>query len=164
MTNMSPKPWETWPHELPLKGEPAPHCEQYDLVKNYDFIREMGKEVRAKVLEEARKQLPRAHQGAIVLKGGCSDDFELYDSDTTHCEFRQEAFFRYMFPINEPDCYAMLNLQTGQSHLFVPPVTPAMARWNGPQHTEEWYVKRYGVNGCHNAGQMHEFIKQQGIA
>src|SRR4051794_31712877 len=75
--------------------------------------------------------------------GGSSEDFELYDTDTDKCVFRQESFFRYLFTINEPgtstaheltlswhrvdnvrivDCYGVIDLDTKESLLFVPAV------------------------------------------
>jgi hypothetical protein len=50
--------------------------------------------------------------------GGKSAQWELYDTDLEIAVFRQEAFFRYLFGVNEPDCIAVLDLTTKEAILF----------------------------------------------
>jgi hypothetical protein len=50
------------------------------------------------------------------LIGGRSSEFDLYDSDVVKCEFRQEAYFKYVFGINEPDCMGLLDLEVIHSN------------------------------------------------
>jgi hypothetical protein len=56
----------------------------------------------------------------ILLAGGTNLDFDLYDTDVSKCDFRQEAYFQYVFGVNEPDLFGVLDLERNESILFVP--------------------------------------------
>eukprot|EP00667_Euglena_gracilis_P008869 EG_transcript_8992 len=157
------RPWHAWPRELPRRGEPPPPLREYALMHDPAFLAAMAKEVREKVLAEACKAFPTIEGAAIVMKGGTSAEFDLYDTDVDKCEFRQELFFRYLFGLNEPDCYGVLDLQGGGAWLFIPDVSPSMARWNGEAHPPEWYTTRYGVQECHSTTLVASTLQNKGI-
>jgi Xaa-Pro dipeptidase len=157
-------PWLSWPREIPRRRDPLPPLREYQLIHDAAFIATMAKEIRTKVLTALRARIPAGEPAALLLKGGTSQDFDLYDTDVTKCEFRQEAFFRYLFPINEPDLYAALDLRTGAALLFYPAVAPDMARWNGPEHGPGWYRDRYLLEECHHVTDIAAVLHQKGFA
>jgi len=53
----------------------------------------------------------------IVLKGGTS--VVKYNTDREY-NFEQESNFRYLFGINYPDCYGMIDLNTHETSIFIP--------------------------------------------
>lgn len=63
------------------------------------------------MLQKAVAQGDIGAAGAVVLlAGGTSAQWEFYDSDTDADTFRQEAYFRYLFAINEPDCFGAIDV------------------------------------------------------
>ncbi|ETO05906.1 hypothetical protein RFI_31488, partial [Reticulomyxa filosa] len=96
---------------MPKSTDKHVKCPEYEILNSKDHLRKMLKEVREKVFAAAHKQLKHIKHGAIVLQGGKEADFELYDTDVPHCNFRQEAFFRYVFGLNEPNALGILDLE-----------------------------------------------------
>ena len=97
------KPWLSYPQELPQARDAVPSFPEFSILSDPAFTRSLTSDIRHKVLAAARHAFPPPHtNAAILLQGGTSAAFELYDSDTDKCEFRQEMFFRYLFGVNEP--------------------------------------------------------------
>jgi Xaa-Pro dipeptidase len=97
-----------------------------------------------------------------LLKGGTSVDFDLYDTDVTKCEFRQEHFFLYLFGLNEPDCWGALDLDTGDSILFVPETTDDAERWEGTRRPLSYHTERYGVTSTLLNTKVDEELQRRG--
>jgi hypothetical protein len=76
----------------------------YKAVTDPAFLLEMHKEIRAGVFKalEAKNIGTGGAYEIVLLQGGTTEDFELYCSDTDKTEFRQEAFFRYLFQVPRP--------------------------------------------------------------
>lgn len=125
---------------------------------------EMAAEIRANTFRALRKALGDNVKGcAAVLQGGTSEKFTFYCSDTDVTEFRQEAFFRYLFQLNEPDCYGVLDLEREESILYVPVVSPESERWQGPARKPEWYTETYGVTTTENTPNLADSLHARGI-
>lgn len=45
--------------------------------------------------------------------------------------FRQESYFHYLFGVEMENCLGAVDLQTGQSYLFVPRLPDSYAVWMG---------------------------------
>ena len=43
----------------------------------------------------------------------------------------QESFFHWAFGVTEPDCYGVIDVDTGTATLFVPRLPPSHATWMG---------------------------------
>ena len=158
------KPWLSYPTELPQANSPLPPLPEYSILSSPAFTRQLTTDIRAKVLTAARHAFPQPHtNAAILLQGGSSAAFELYDSDTDKCEFRQEMFFRYVFGINEPDCYGLIDLNTGDSVLYVPEVSDDSERWNGERRPLSFYTERYGVTTTAYTTQLRSTLDSRHI-
>ena len=157
------KPWLSYPVELPSCSDPLYSFPEFTLLSDVSFISSLHSELRANVLAAARSAFPSTSHSAILLMGGRSSEFELYDSDTDKCEFRQEMFFRYVFGLNEPDCYGAIDLDKGESLLFVPEVSEDSQRWNGERRPLSFYSDRYHVQQTHLTTDLHATLQARGI-
>ena len=158
----STKPWLSYPQELPQARDALPPLPEFSILSDPAFTRSLTSDIRHKVLAAVRHAFPQPHShAAILLQGGTSAAFELYDSDTDKCEFRQEMFFRYLFGLNEPDCYGLLDVNTGESLLFVPEVSDDSERWNGERRPLSFYTERYGVHHTHYTTALHDTLQQR---
>ncbi|KAJ3077178.1 hypothetical protein HDU98_007563 [Podochytrium sp. JEL0797] len=84
--------------------------------------------------------------GVALLKGGESE-FR-HDTDHEHL-FRQESYFFYLFGVNEPDLFGMLDFATSKSHLFIPRLGAEYELWCGKIVPPEGYKKKYGIDEVH---------------
>lgn len=81
--------------------------------------------------------------GVILLRGGA----EVYRYDSDHEPvFRQESYFAHLFGVKEPDCWAMIELPSGRSTLFIPKLAPEYAIWMGEIKAPSWFEQHYGVD------------------
>lgn len=144
----SKQPWDSWDVELPLSDE-SKEAKEYALLHDEKFHRDLTLEVRKRAISKMMTALQPTKNAAVVLKGGTEQDFALYDSDTDKCPFRQEAFFHYLFWINEPDCYGVIDLERQESLLFVPEIPDSAERWNGTRLPLSYYTERYGVDATY---------------
>eukprot|EP00455_Lapot_gusevi_P003711 TRINITY_DN1149_c0_g1_i2.p1 TRINITY_DN1149_c0_g1~~TRINITY_DN1149_c0_g1_i2.p1 ORF type:complete len:534 (+),score=170.98 TRINITY_DN1149_c0_g1_i2:188-1603(+) len=122
----------------------------------------MTRGCRAKVFEAFKNQGHRTAGAVAVLQGGTSAMFEYYDSDTDIDVFRQEAYFRYLFGINEPDCFGALDLQREEAILFVEQQSEASQRWNGNLRPLEFFQQRYGVDHVYYTHQLQQVLADRG--
>ena len=157
------KPWLSYPHELPSASTPLHSFPEFSILSSASFVSSLHSEVRANVLSASRSAFPSTSGAAILLMGGRSADFELYDSDSDKCEFRQEMFFRYVFGLNEPDCFGAIDLERGESLLFVPEVSDDSQRWNGERRPLSFYSERYAVQSTHLTTELHSTLQARGL-
>jgi len=155
----SSKPWTSWEFELPKTTE-LRECKDFSLFQDHEFMKAMKKDIRANVFKAG---FPTKSKAAVLLMGGKSSDFDFYDTDTVKCDFRQESFFRYLFGINEPDCFGLLDLEKQESVLFVPVFSEDSERWNGDNRPLKFYVDRYGVNQALNVDDIRKELDNRGI-
>lgn len=111
----------------------------------------------------AKAQLNAPAGSVILLQGGTSLDFDLYDSDTSKCDFRQEAFFLYLFGVNEPDCFGLLDLDSGSTLFFTPEVSDESQRWNGTRRPLEYHTQRYGFSETLLTSQLLDTLKSRNV-
>ena len=159
----SSKPWLSWPVELPTVKSSLDNT-LYSIINDPNYHREMAQELRANLLKKVKSDIiDLKSDSVLLLAGGTTEDFELYDSDTEKCEFRQESFFRYLFTINEPDCYGLIHLNKGESTVFVPEVSEDSERWHGSRHELIYYSNRYGVNNTHFSKDLLKYLKDNNV-
>jgi len=64
---------------------------------------------------------------------------------TPLCLF-QEPYFHWTFGVSEPDCYGLIQVSSGEAHLFFPRVEEAHTVWLGKPLSLDEYKCRYKVN------------------
>jgi len=159
----SKKPWESWPHELPTTKE-FHECKLYFQIEDDAFHREMNAEIRAIAFHRIKAAIGSdCSKSAVLMAGGTEQAFALYDTDCTKCPFRQESYFQYLFGINEPDCFGILDLNAGETILFVPFVPEDAERWNGPGRPLPYFVEKYGVDHAFHTSEILEVLKERGL-
>lgn len=156
------KPWLSWPAELPTQNEIL-GCEEFRRMNSEEAHGEIYEENRQRLFKAAKEKFSDVQDAAIVLAGGTTEDWDLYDTDCTKDNFRQESFFRYVFGINEPDCFGAINLSSGKSLLFIPEVPEAWEVWNGPNRVAEFYNKKYRVTETHFTKDINSVLQKEGI-
>jgi len=154
------QPWHDWPFELPSANELRDTPDFKTVLNDDKFHREMAQEQRDRVFAAFKGEAG----AAVLLKGGTSADFELYDQDVDKCEFRQESFFRYLFTINEPDSYALLDLEKKESWLFVADIPDDAERWNGDRRPPQYYTERYGVTKTFVVSQLAKEVNARNFS
>eukprot|EP01083_Nonionella_stella_P165436 550340_1 len=158
------KEWESWPVELPQKNDPV-SLENFKFLQDVDFMRSMFGEIRTKVFDAILSKMPKGDAGnsVVLMAGGTTKDFEYYDSDTEKCVFRQEAFFRYLFGVNEPDLLGLLDMARRRVILVVPPQPAGLEKWIGEQHDAAWYEKRFGLDSVVFSNDINSVLQDMKI-
>ncbi|MEX0593478.1 MAG: aminopeptidase P family protein [Balneolaceae bacterium] len=72
--------------------------------------------------------------------------------------FRQESNFLYLTGVDEPDFSMILDLESGEYHLFAPWRPPRYAVWNGHITPPEILQERYAPDHLHVGGSLAEWI------
>jgi Xaa-Pro dipeptidase len=81
----------------------------------------------------------------LLLKAG--DVLPVYDTDG-EILLRQEAFFHYLFGVEEESFYGALDLDSGQTALFAPRLPDFYGVWFGKMQPPSFYKERYAVDYC----------------
>ncbi|KAJ3639276.1 hypothetical protein Zmor_002641 [Zophobas morio] len=111
---------------------------------------------RRRLVERLR---PKSSGNAIVvLQGG--DEVPFYDTDTTYNVFRQESYFMWAFGAIEPGCFGAIEVNTGETHLFVPRFPPSYAIWMGPLHSLEYFGKKYNIPHVHYSDEIASVLEK----
>lgn len=76
---------------------------------------------------------------------------------------RLQAFFLYLFGLNEPDCFGLLDLATEESLLFVPETTDDSERWNGTRRPLRYHTQRYGVTATELTNDLDKTLQARGV-
>ena len=157
------QPWHQWPMDLPSSNQSVdPELQkQYNVITDLSFQRTLSHEQRQRFLH-TMQQHDTAH-ACVLMAGGTSRDYELYDTDVEKTYFRQESFFRYLFMINEPDCCGMIELTTNKSILFVPRMADDTQRWSGEHKSSKWYCDTYGVDYTYYTDEINNVLQEYQI-
>jgi len=155
------KPWQLWHREIPDEQEIKNNPE----FAHFHFL--TSDQNRLKVLQEVRAKVFKSMgelSGAILLAGGTSMQNNFYDNDTTMGNyFRQEPYFRYVFGVNEPDCFGLLDLETQECVGIISKLSDDAVRWNGVQFKPEEYCEKYGWTKCIFLDAVASELKQRNI-
>uniref|UniRef100_A0A1I8PBL2 Xaa-Pro dipeptidase n=1 Tax=Stomoxys calcitrans TaxID=35570 RepID=A0A1I8PBL2_STOCA len=92
----------------------------------------------------------------VLLQGGSYVSFN--DTDTSY-NFRQESFFQYLFGVKEPRCFGVLNVDSGDSILFVPRHLEEYATWMGRLLTLEEFKAMYEVENVRYVDELPKFFE-----
>lgn len=84
------KPWLSWPVELPRTDEHPEKLlqQQYHELNDPAYFSRITSEQRSRLIETLSKQLGSSGTAgtAVLLAGGTSEDFDLYDTDVGRCD------------------------------------------------------------------------------
>ncbi|XP_060585509.1 xaa-Pro dipeptidase-like [Ruditapes philippinarum] len=118
----------------------------------------MFKQNREKLCARLRQNKDVPKGAMVLLQGG--------EADTRNCSdheplFRQESFFHWMFGVEEPDFYGVLEVDTGKAILFPPKLPDAYSVWMGKLLTEEDFKVRYEVDETYFIPEIANVLKEK---
>ena len=163
--NCDDKPWLSWDYEMPKCNDDI-KCPQYNILTSKKHLRNILKEVRNKFMKSFIKSLNNNTKNVgILLQGGKQSDFEMYDTDTLHCVFRQEPFFRYLFGINEPDVFGIIDVDKNEYILLIENMPIEAERWNGKIKEFDYYKNEYCIDevNYNNDNNINKILKDRNI-
>jgi Xaa-Pro dipeptidase len=95
-------------------------------------------------------------EGLIFLKG--ADIMYRYGTDYEF-PFRQESNFWYLTGVNEPEYQAVIDIQSGEFHLFYPKRDAQYAVWHGRVKQPEQIRELYNPDHLHEVNDLLKVIK-----
>jgi len=95
--------------------------------------------------------------GVIYLKG--ADIMYRYGTDFEF-PFRQESNFWYLTGVNEPEYHAVLDIKSGDYHLFAPERDAQFAVWHGKIKSNDQIQKDYEPDHLHRANDILSVLKK----
>jgi len=95
--------------------------------------------------------------GVIYLKG--ADIMYRYGTDFEF-PFRQESNFWYLTGVNEPEYHAVLDIKSGDYHLFAPERDAQFAVWHGKIKSNDQIQKEYAPDHLHRANDILSVLKK----
>lgn len=123
------------------------------------------KKVPISMFKENRDKLAQSmntNKGAIVLQGG--SNISIYDTDVNYL-FRQESSFMYLFGINEPNCYGVIDLTNNlnTSILFITKPSPNVQIFMGKYKGCDYYKQKYGIDLVYCTDEISTILKSRAI-
>ena len=112
---------------------------------------------REKVLSALRENSAVEKGSFVLLEGGKEVSFN--DTDT-NLPFRQESYFQYLFGVKEPECFGVLNVDSGESVLFVPRHPEEYATWMGRLLSLDEFKSMYEVERVLYTDQLSEYFEK----
>ncbi|KAG8143847.1 putative Peptidase D protein [Naja naja] len=83
---------------------------------------------RTRLCERLRANKAVPQNAIVVLQGG--EQTNRYCTDTG-VVFRQESYFHWTFGVTEADCYGAIEVDSGNTILFIPRLPESYAIWMG---------------------------------
>jgi len=115
--------------------------------------------VNRRRLAEALRDQDSGPGRFVVLQGG-STMFQ--DSSDKELVFRQESYFHWTFGALEPDCYGVLDVDTGRATLFVPRLSPDYAVVMGALRTCDDFRRSYAVDEVRYVDELAAWLSEHG--
>lgn len=112
---------------------------------------------RAKVCAALRENAAIKRSTYVLMEGG--RDVSFNDTDVSFL-FRQESYFQYLFGVKEPDCYGVLNIDTGVATLFVPRLPEFYATWMGRIISLDEFKAMYEVDEARYVDELDVFFEK----
>lgn len=162
MAQVPPPPRSTNPNTrevLDLKSAfSQPRCFFSRGPGTFRVAEKLHAEVRSKVVARLIKACEEAGvptSGVALFRGGRS----ACRNDTDHeLLFRQESYFQYLFGVEDPDWWGMLELPSGRSTLFIPRLDGAYAIWMGELKSPQHYQEHYGAEAVCYVDEMQSCL------
>ena len=107
--------------------------------------------------QKLTERFEKDQKGVIYLKG--AGLMHRYGTDYEF-PFRQESQFLYLTGIQEPDYATLIDLKTGEYHLFAPVRDVQYAVWHGKVSTTEEIRQAYQPDHLHHADQLLNVLEE----
>jgi len=94
----------------------------------------------------------------VLMQGGQEEQWNYYQSDVLMDVFKQEQFFRYIFGVDLPDCYGIIDIDTSKTYLFVPELSENAIQFMGELESDDQIKNTWGLDGVLKLGDLASFI------
>jgi len=96
--------------------------------------------------------------GVVLMRAGLSGN----RNDTDHeLLFRQESYFSYLFGVDEPDWWGVIDVATGNCTMFIPKLPAEYAIWMGEIMKPPAFRERYAVEDCQYINDLKAWLAAQ---
>jgi len=125
--------------------------------ETYDVDRTMHRDNRNKLIKEFKEAHPNyAPNSIFFFKGDITHS--IHDGDTEH-HFDQEANFWYLFGVEDPDLYGIIEIDTGRSVLFSPHLPKELSMWM-TLHDKDYFKSNYDLDECLYTDDLEDYFKK----
>jgi Xaa-Pro dipeptidase len=112
---------------------------------------------RQRLCEALRNHRTLPSDSVVLLQGGTSEMRYCSDHEPL---FRQESYFHWTFGVVEPDFFGAINVQNGQSILFIPRLPPSYAAWMGKIKVPEEFKQIYHVDQVYYVDELENVFQE----
>lgn len=118
---------------------------------------ELFKLNRQRLCEALRAHRTLPPDSFVFLQGGAGEMRYCSDHEPL---FRQESFFHWTFGVIEPDFFGAINVQNGQSILFIPRLPPSYVAWMGRIKEADEFKTIYGVDHVYYVDELEKVFTE----
>ncbi|CAF1291995.1 unnamed protein product [Adineta ricciae] len=118
---------------------------------------ELFKLNRQRLCEALRAHRTLPPDSFVFLQGGTSEMRYCSDHEPL---FRQESYFHWAFGVIEPDFYGAINVQNGESILFIPRLPAAYVAWMGKIKEPDEFKKIYHVDHVYYVDELEKIFDE----
>jgi len=118
---------------------------------------ELFKLNRQRLCEALRAHPTLPSDSFVFLQGGTSEMRYCSDHEPL---FRQESYFHWAFGVIEPDFFGAINVQNGQSILFIPRLPPSYVAWMGKIKEADEFKPIYHVDHVYYVDELEKIFDE----
>jgi Xaa-Pro dipeptidase len=123
----------------------------------FQVDRTLHRDNRVKLIKEFKEAHPALPTNAVFFfKGDITHSH--HDGDTEHLP-DQEANFWYLFGVEDPDCYGIVELETGKAILFVPEIPKEYSMWM-TVHDKDYFKKNFDIDEVLYVSEIEDYLKK----
>jgi Xaa-Pro dipeptidase len=93
----------------------------------------------------------------VLLEGGTNEMRNCSDHEPV---FRQESYFHWSFGVIEPDFFGAINVQNGESILFIPRLPQSYIAWMGKIKEPNEFKQMYHVDHAYYADELDKVFTE----
>jgi len=124
----------------------------------FEVDRTLHKDNRLKLIKEFKAAQPNSPSGSIFFfKGDILHP--IHDGDTEQMP-DQEANFWYLFGVEDPDLYGIIDIDSGKTTLFVPEFPKEYAMWM-TLHDKDYFRKNFDLDEVLYVSEIEGFLEKQ---
>jgi Xaa-Pro dipeptidase len=118
---------------------------------------ELFKVNRQRLCETLRGHQTLPSDSIVLLQGGTSEMRYCSDHEPL---FRQESYFHWAFGVIEPDFFGAINIQNGESILFIPRLPPSYIAWMGKIKEPDEFKEIYHVDKVYYVDELENIFQE----
>jgi len=148
--------WHSWPTNINELWD----NEEVRTIRHYmsckSILSKLSIETRTKAIEGLKSL--QGDGSYVLMQGGQEEQWNYYQSDVLMDVFKQEQFFRYIFGIDIPDCYGVIDIDMMKAYLFVPELSENAIQFMGELESDDHIKNTWGLDGVYKLGELSSFV------